>query len=252
MYPPDSIPVPESINDSMEGSPYYARAQQKDQLHYRNAKDIQHMRSIYYGMVKEVDDLIGEILDKLDELGIADNTLVIFVSDHGEMLGDHGMHSKMIFYEGSVHVPLLMRFPGRIRPGTAVEEPVSTMDVFATILDYMGMPIPKSDGISLRSLIEGKSTGHDVVSYSLGADKPNYMIRSGDLKLMMSQMEKNKGVDGLYNLKTDPLEMRNLLIDPVAPEKNRAQAKMMKSRLVDWLRKHEPHKVEQVEDRKLF
>ena len=252
MYSPQTIPVPESINDPMEDSPYRERANAKDQVHYRNAKQIQHMRSIYYGMVREVDDWIGEILNKLDDLGLADNTLVIFTSDHGEMLGDHGMHSKMIFYEGSVHVPLLMRFPGRIKQGSVVEAPVSTMDVCPTILDYMNMPIPQCDGISLRPFIEGEPVEHDVISYSLGRDRPNYMIRSGYLKLMMGQGEKSRCVNALYDLNADPLEMRNLLVSPDEPEKNREQAKKMKARLVQWLRRHEPHKVKDMAQRKLF
>jgi len=252
MYPPETIPVPESIKDPMTDSPYRERANEKDQMRYRDAEQIRHMRSIYYGMVKEVDDWIGKILNKLDDLGLADNTLVVFTSDHGEMLGDHGMHSKMIFYEGSVHVPLLMRFPGRIKPGTVVDAPVSTMDVCPTILDYMNMPIPRIDGISLRLLVEGNFVEHDVVSYSLGRDKPNYMIRSGQLKLMMGQGEKSRCVDGLYDLKADPLEMRNLLVSPVEPKKNREQAKKMKARLIQWMRRHEPHKVKDLAPRKLF
>jgi arylsulfatase A-like enzyme len=249
MYPPEMIPIPESINDPMEDSPYRDRADQKDQVHYRDAEHIRHMRSIYYGMVREVDDRIGDILKKLDDLGLADNTLVVFTSDHGEMLGDHGMHSKMIFYEGSVHVPLLMRFPGRIKPGTVVEAPVSTMDVCPTVLDYMNMSIPQCDGISLRPFIEGRPVGHDVISYSLGRDRPNYMIRSGDLKLMMGQSEKSRSVDALYDLNADPLEMRNLLVSPLAPEKNRQQAIKMKARLVQWMQQHEPHKVSDLEQR---
>jgi arylsulfatase A-like enzyme len=252
MYPPETIPVPESIKDPMVDSPYRERANEKDQKRYRDAEQIRHMRSIYYGMVKEIDDWIGKILNKLDDLGLTENTLVVFTSDHGEMLGDHGMHSKMIFYEGSVHVPLLMRFPGRIKPGTFVDEPVSTMDVCPTILDYMNMPIPRTDGISLRTFIKGKPVEHDVVSYSLGRDKPNYMIRSGNLKLMMAQGEKSRSVDGLYDLKADPLEMRNLLVSPIAPEKNHDQARKMKERLVLWLQQHEPQKVKDLEHRKLF
>ena len=252
MHSPETIPVPESINDPMEDSPYRERANAKDQVHYRDAEQIRHMRSIYYGVVREVDDWIGEILNKLDDLGLSDNTLVVFTSDHGEMLGDHGMHSKMIFYEGSVHVPLLMRFPGRIKPGMVVDAPVSSMDVCPTILDYMNMSIPQSDGISLRPFIEGMPVEHDVISYSLGRDKPNYMIRSGDLKLMMAQNEKTKGVDALYDLKADPLEMRNLIVSPVAPEKDREQAKRMKERLVQWMQQHEPRKVKDLVQRTLF
>ncbi len=253
MYPPETIPVPGSINDSMKDSPYKDRSNDDDQVHYRDAKDVQEMRSIYYGMVREIDDLIGEILDKLDALGIADDTLVIFTSDHGEMLGDHGMHSKMIFYEGSVHVPLLMRFPGRINPGTVIENPVSTMDLFSTILDYMGMTYPASDGITLRRVIDGRKIQRDeVVSYSLGGNRPNYMIRIDNLKLMMAQVHDSKNVDALYDLEADPLEMRNLIVSPIAPEKNRMQAEMMKARLIEWLEQHEPHKVADLEKRKLF
>jgi arylsulfatase A-like enzyme len=203
-------------------------------------------------MVKEVDDWIGEILQKLDDLELTDNTLVIFTSDHGEMLGDHGMHSKMIFYEGSVHVPLLMRFPGRISAGTVVKESVSSLDVFPTILDYLGLGTHPSDGRSLRTFIAGDPEPHDVVSFSTGRSTPNYMIRSGDLKLMMADNAQSNSVDALYNLATDPLEMRNLILSPNSPETNREQAEMMKSKLVAWLRVHEPPKVAGVEERELY
>lgn len=242
MYPPESIPVPDSIDDSMEDSPYHERANQEDQVPYRDGEQIQRMRSIYYGMVREIDDWIGEILRKLDELDLAENTLVVFTSDHGEMLGDHGLHSKMIFYEGSVHVPLLIRFPGRIEPGTVVEEPVSTMDVCPTLLDYLDLPAPRCDGISLRPFIEGQPVEHDVVSYSSGTRTPNYMIRSGDLKLMMAEKATNRSVDALYDLKSDPQEMHNLLASSDLSQKTREQAARMKARLVRWLQQHEPHK----------
>ncbi|VGO23511.1 sulfatase family protein [Pontiella sulfatireligans] len=252
MYPPATIPVPGNIDDPMDESPYKAKSKKKDQLHYRDAEQIQNMRSIYYGMVREIDDWIGVILKKLEDLGLADNTLVVFTSDHGEMLGDHGMHSKVIFYEGSVHVPLLMRFPGRIKPGTVVEEPISSMDVAPTLLDYLGLKAPKTDGISLRPFIEGKPVEHDVISYSLGRSEPNYMIRTGNLKLMMAQNKKGTGFDALYDLKADPLEMRNLIVSPISPEKNREQASRMKARLVQWMEKHEPHKVNDLQQRELF
>ncbi|MFC2116377.1 sulfatase-like hydrolase/transferase [Bacteroidota bacterium] len=252
MYSPEIIPAPESITDPMEDSPYRERANQTDQMRYRDAEQIRHMRSIYYGMVREIDDWIGEILTKLDELGLAENTLVIFTSDHGEMLGDHGMHSKTIFYEGSVHVPLLIRFPGRIKPGTIVESPVSTMDISPTILDYLGMPIPSCDGISLRTFVEGKPLDHDVVSFSRGNSTPNYMIRSGDLKMMIAENEKNQSVDALYDLNSDPNEMRNLIISPVSHSKNREQADKMKERLVKWMEIHEPNKANDLRQRELY
>lgn len=251
MYPPETIPVPESITDSMKGSPYRARAASEKQQPFRNAEEIPKMRSIYYGMVREVDDWIGRILNKLDELGIADNTLVVFASDHGEMLGDHGMHSKMVFYEGGAHVPLLIRFPGRIKPGTVIETPVSLMDVCPTILDYLNKPIPRCDGISLRPLIEGEPVEHYAISYWPASQTPNYMIRHGDLKLMIAEKESNRSVDALYDLKTDPLEMRNLLAADVVSDRHLAQGRRLKVRLVKWLQEHEPHKAQGLQQRTL-
>lgn len=252
MYPPNDIPVPKSINDPLEDSPYRNRGLAKDELRYKDAENIRDMRSIYYGMVTEIDDKIGEILDKLDELGLAENTLVIFTSDHGEMLGDHGMHSKSIFYEGGVHVPLLMRYPKKIKASTVVKEPVSTMDVFPTILDYMDIPIPKCDGISLRTFVEGNPVEHDVISYSPGKNGPGYMIRIGNRKLMMAQNKDAESVDALYDLEADPLEMCNLIVSPISPEKNREQALKMKARLVRWMEIHEPHKADDLKKRVIF
>lgn len=252
MYSPEAIPLPESINDSMEHSPYKQRSDQKDQLHYRDGEQIKNMRSIYYGMVKEVDDWIGEILAKLDNLGLTENTIVVFTSDHGEMLGDHGMHSKMIFYEGSVHVPLLMRFPKMIKKGTVVKEPVSALDVFPTILDYMGISIPKSDGISLKPFILNNPVDRAVVSYSTGRTAPNYMIRYNNLKLMMGESNKNTGINGLYDLDADPHEMRNLLKAPIDVALNKKQAINMKNLLVQWMQEHEPDKALGMEKRELY
>jgi arylsulfatase A-like enzyme len=252
MYPPKTIPVPKSISDPMYGSPYKLRSNQKDQLYYRDADKIKNMRAIYFGMVKEVDDWIGEILTKLDNLGLTENTLVVFTSDHGEMLGDHGMHSKMIFYEGSIHVPLLMRFPKRIKKGTVVNEPVSSLDIFSTILDYMEVSIPTSDGISLKPFIDNNPVDHVVVSHSGGNRTPNYMIRYKNLKLMMGESTKNRGTNGLYNLEADPLEMCNLLVTPVDVEINKKQATEMKKLLVAWMEKHEPTKALNMKKRELY
>eukprot|EP00928_Gymnodinium_smaydae_P036493 TRINITY_DN254_c0_g1_i1.p1 TRINITY_DN254_c0_g1~~TRINITY_DN254_c0_g1_i1.p1 ORF type:complete len:516 (-),score=58.15 TRINITY_DN254_c0_g1_i1:74-1621(-) len=252
MYPPEHILVSKSIDDSMVDSPYYSEEEVQPTYRFRDSQNIKEMSSIYYGMIKQVDDMIGKILDKLDDLGIADKTLVFFVADHGEMLGDHGLYGKQKFYEGSAHVPFLMRFPGRIKPGSVVEEPVSQMDVFATILDYMNVQIPESDGESLRPLIEGTGEARDVISYSSGKTHPNYMIRVGDWKLMMCESGTKKCKDALYDLKADPLEMRNLIASPISPEENQAQAQMMKKRLLKWLKHHEPHKVDDLKARSLF
>ena len=97
------------------------------------------------------------------------------------MLGDHGMHGKFVFYEGSVHVPLLMRLPKVIAPNTVIQAPASQMDLFSTILDYCGKPGHESEGNSLRPLIEGREegAGRFVVSEWPNTRVPGFMVCDG-------------------------------------------------------------------------
>ncbi len=243
MYPPQKIPVPVSIGDMRENSPYQTKARSDDKA-YRKPKNIQQMTSIYYGMVTEVDDWIGKILKRLDELGLRDNTLVIFTSDHGEMLGDHGMHGKFVFYEGSVHVPLLMRLPGTIAPNTVIHSPASQIDLFPTILDYCGKPGHESEGGSLRPLIEGrdKEAGSFVVSEWPNPRVPGFMAFDGRWKLLYARDANAQSLDALYDLRTDPQELDNLIGNNPDRAKHRVEAERMKGLLIEWLtRVKSPH-----------
>ncbi len=239
MYPAKDIPVPESIADPMTNSPYAARAARTEMKHYRNPAYVRQMTSNYYGMVAEVDHWVGKILAKLKALGLAERTLVIFTSDHGEMLGEHGLHSKMVFYEGSSHIPLLMRLPGAIAPGAAVTTPVSHVDLFATILDYLKQPARRSDGRSLRKLIDGdRDAGGDFCVSEWGSRRgPTIMARTVAYKYITSHAPDSPIVDALYDLRTDPHEMNNLIGKNPDKAKHVKQARAMKARLIEWLTK---------------
>ena len=223
------MPLPRSFNDPMEDSPY--RGKWEGLGHYRNRDTIGYMIANYYAMVKEIDDQVGRVLDKLDELGLTDRTLVVFTSDHGEMLGSHGMNGKFVFYEESVHIPLVMRLPGAIPAGTVVAEPVSQRDFFATFLDYLNVPDPGSEGHSLRGLIEGSGWGGDdfVVAEWPHLNVPGFMVRTQRWKLMFGCEADASSVDALYDLEYDPLEISNVIGQQ--PE----QALSLKDRLVSWL-----------------
>ena len=236
MYPPQKIPVPVSLGDSRANSPYQKDAGLTDNS-YRNPRNIQQMTSIYYGMVTEVDAWVGKILKRLDELGLRDNTLVIFTSDHGEMLGDHGMHGKFVFYEGSVHVPLLMRLPKVIAPNTVIQAPASQMDLFSTILDYCGKPGHESEGNSLRPLIEGREegAGRFVVSEWPNTRVPGFMVCDGRWKLLYGRAASAPSLDALYDLQTDPNELNNLIGNNPDKAAHRAEVERMKGLLMEWL-----------------
>jgi arylsulfatase A-like enzyme len=251
-YSPDEMPLPLSMMDDMDDSPYAGANKNYASPRYQDPEKVRNFIATYYGLVKEIDDWVGQILDKLDQHGLTEKTMVVFVSDHGEMLGSHGMTSKNIFYEESVHVPFLMRLPGAIAGGTRIKSAVSTRDIFPTVLDYLGQsPREGINSESLRGVIEGSETRDFVVAeWREDSKVPTYMIRSGDWKLLISNIPDANSVDALYNLKTDPNEMNNLLYEDMS-QANAAVAADLKTKLLSWLEDVQSPSVQGVRDRQL-
>lgn len=246
IYPiEDMIPSP-SIHDDMSNSPYASANGRLKNKEYSEPLKMRYMMADYYAMIKEVDDWVGKILDKLDELKIADKTMVIFTSDHGEMLGSHGMREKNVFYEESSHIPLIIRYPNKIKPHTVVNHYVSTLDLYATIMDYMGRKAPQSDGTSLRDLIENKNIQREnylVTEWDYRGDtQPNYMIIKNGWKMIIPYSEDSKVIDALYYLPSDPYETKNLIGKNPNRYKYKTKVNELKSDLLEWLKqKHSKH-----------
>jgi len=256
MYPAEDMVPPLSISDDMENSPYRSANGRLDNPEYSDPEMVKYMISNYYGLVREIDDWVGTILGKLDELGLAENTLVIFTSDHGEMLGAHGLREKNVFYEESAHIPLLIRYPAAIKPHTEVEGYVSLVDLFATILDYLGVEEHPSDGTSLRGLMEGSDEEHGkfvVTEWNYRGDiSPNYMIVQGKWKLMIPYSETSMVINALYDLQNDPHEMNNLLGEHPEKEMYRERAEELRASLLEWLEKHDSKFTDGVRRRELL
>ena len=236
MYHAEDMVTHVSVEDKRENVPY-----SKGQVipPYHDRKKVQYMVANYYAFVTEIDDWVGKILDKLDELQLAKKTLVVFVSDHGEMLGAHGMRGKFNFYEESVRVPFLMRYPGRIRGGQTISTPVSVLNLFPTILDYAGLKSVPTDGYSLRGIIEGtEKPKYDfaVSEWQWSNIKvPSIMIRTDHWKLMTTHREGGENVEVLFDLLNDPHEMNNLLGTNPEQFAYREIAEEMRSKLVGYL-----------------
>jgi arylsulfatase A-like enzyme len=185
------------------------------------------MMAAYYASIEMIDDQVGRVLDALERTGQRENTLVIFTSDHGEMLGDHGLFAKGCrFYEGAVHVPLLFSWPARFRPGLRSSALVELTDIVPTLLDAVGIPPPDSvQGQSLLRILTGeadpslhrpfvRSEYHDALL--VNAPKPTHanMFFDGRWKLVTYH-----GVGGeLYDSADDPHEFRNRWQDPACRE----------------------------------
>ncbi len=256
MFPVNKMVAPFSIDDKMENSPYKKANGRLDHTEYADPEKIKYMIASYYGLVKEVDDWVGKILDKVDELGLADNTLIIFTSDHGEMLGAHGMREKNVFYEESAHVPLLVRYPGKVKNKTVVNGYISTLDLFPTILDYLNIEKYKTDGTSLRGLIDGTDSQHGkyvVQEWDYRGDiESNYMIVKEGWKLIIPYSENSKVINALYDLNTDPNEMNNLLGTNPEKQNYAGRTEDLRGSLLEWLRKNKSSHIEGVEKRKLY
>ncbi|MCF7976148.1 MAG: sulfatase-like hydrolase/transferase [Phycisphaerae bacterium] len=256
LYPAKDMVPPVSIADAMENSPYRTANGRLGNPEYADTEKIRYMMSNYYGLVKEIDDWVGEILKTLEAQGLADNTLVIFTSDHGEMLGAHGLREKNVFYEESAHIPLILRFPGEINKNTPVNGYVSTVDLFATILDYLEVEAHPSDGKSLRGLIEGTDSEHGryvVTEWDYRGDtESNYMVVKGGWKLIIPYSKESKVINAMYDLHNDPHEMNNLLGNNPDRHLHAEKAEELRACLLEWLKKHRSKHIQGVKERDLI
>lgn len=229
-YQLDDIPPPVTTPAELDAKPpiqaeaskrSYAGAA-RGYAEYSDA-ELAEVRRAYFAMVSLVDDEVGRILAALEETGLDQNTIVVFTSDHGEMLGDHQLMLKGPFmYDCAVKVPLIVRWPGVAQPASRRSELVQWVDLAPTFLETAGVPIPHAmQGRSLVPLISGTdSSWRDwaLCHYrNSGNPYPDpvhvTMLRHGRHKLVVHHGAPASGRDRtgeLYDLEDDPLELKNL------------------------------------------
>lgn len=175
-------------------------------------REIRRAVAAYYGMVETIDGHYGRVMEALREVGQdLDEWIVVYCSDHGEMLGEHGIWEKQKFYEGSARVPLIIRYPRRFAGGTVVDENVNLCDLFATLAGLAGLEIPEGlDSRSLVPLAEGRAEGWKNETLSQFGTT-NYMIKRDHLKY---QYYGEAMPEVLFDLERDPDETANRAEDP--------------------------------------
>jgi len=175
----------------------------------------------YLGCIAAVDENIGRILDYLDKAGLAENTIVVYTSDQGFYLGDHGWYDKRFMYEESLRMPLIARFPGYIKRGSVNDELVSNLDFASTFLELADVDIPSNmQGRSLSRLLRNRkvkdwreSIYYHYYEYpAVHMVKRHYGVRTKRYKLMHFYYD----IDAweLYDLEKDPQELHNVYHDP--------------------------------------
>lgn len=192
-------------------------------LYQQTEERVRNARHAYYGMISYIDDKVGELVQALEDTGRAEDTIVLFTADHGELLGERGLWYKMSFLDRSARVPLIVHAPGRF-PAGRVASPVSLVDLLPTFVELAeGEAAPRfvdePDGQSLLPLLDGEEDGRGerpVLGELLGegAIAPHLMIRRGRYKYIHGPPDP----DQLFDLSRDPGELRNLADDPAHAE----------------------------------
>lgn len=236
MYSHDSVSLPAHRTLDLEKRPWWHRASLEGEPQVNDPRLKEHRKSVsrvlsqtdrqlahmtanYFGMISLIDHSVGRIMNAVRDLGIEEETLVIYTSDHGEFLGDHGLFLKgPMAYEGVLRVGLIIAGPG-VPGGKIVEDPVSTLDLAATFCDYAGTYLPEgAQSRTLRPLLVGGNETRDAaysewkllpVRCGVGLDLRTVRTRTHKLTLEMISEEGE-----LYDLKNDPNEMCNLWADP--------------------------------------
>ena len=228
--------MPNYVEGELENKPCFQKLDHKgaynnhdsnnETYSYDKMSEYEHklVKASYYAMIELIDTQVGRLIDCLEANGQLDNTLIIFMSDHGEMLGDHGIYLKgPYFYEGAVKVPLIMSYPEKIKKGIRSKALVELMDIAPTLAEFAGMPAQKQmQGKSLLGLLTGRSSldEHKTSVYSEYYNSMPWhknptafctMVCDGRYKLVAVHGQ-NEGE--LYDLKQDSNETTNRWYDP--------------------------------------
>ena len=211
---------------------------------------VRQLRATYYGMMTEVDDRLGEVFAFLDETGQWDDTLVIFTSDHGEQLGDHHLLGKVGYFDESFRIPLVIKATRNPRAGQVEEAFTESIDLMPTILDAVGGETPRSvDGRSLLPLLRGPAPDgwRDALHYEYDFRDVHYSQPERDLGIGMDESGLCVLQDAdfkyvhfaalpplLFDLRTDPQQMRDLAADPAYD----AVLKSYAQRMLSWRMRH--------------
>ncbi|MFW6313537.1 MAG: sulfatase, partial [Spirochaetota bacterium] len=201
--------MPPAITDELENKPRWHTGRDRK----LSADEIVHTRRQYCAEIELIDDYVGRMLDTLERRGLLENTVVVFTSDHGEMLGDHGMYTKSVAYEGATHIPLVIAGPG-VRSGAVSDALLGLIDLNPTVCELAGLePQPGIDAVSLVPVLAGEREEHRDSVYitlrqfqALVTDRHKFVDNYNDLA-------------EVYDLQNDPEELDNLAVSDEARAK---------------------------------
>jgi len=234
MYDPREVPAPFVNRDGKSRNPHGLRTAIAHGVPLFSPETIQSTRAHYYGLISFQDKQLGRLMQYLEDNGLSENTIVLFVADHGDMMGDFGWFFKCVMNEGSCRIPFMIRYPGEIPDGRVSEEFVGLQDIVPTLAGLLNIELPgKVDGIDLTPLLKAKDfTGREYfVSYSMDPPNQTYMVRTDCWKYIYSE---NNGVEEFYDMVHDPNEEWNLIDKVEFREKIAAH----RAKMIQWAKEN--------------
>jgi arylsulfatase A-like enzyme len=255
LYNDVTIPLPKQVDiESIQRLPLPVQKMiLRSKVYDMDRENLEWRYRSYYGDVTWLDEEVGKTLDELDRHGLTDNTIIIVSTDHGDQMLEHGLFGKNVFFEDSVHIPLLVSWPKHVRPGV-YSELIEAVDVLPTVLELCGLPIPDHvQGRSFAALIAGDRAQYrpreaifaeNIMPEVITDGDEGYFfepgqgvggIRHPDAKMVRTNRWKLNYYVGhggeLYDLENDPGEWNNLYDDP----EHAAIVQELKGVLLDWL-----------------
>lgn len=233
MYDADEIPEPPNFGPQT-GKPQANTTSYYHQLFKDQGESWEEWKkttAVYWGYCTMMDDLVGRLLDELEAQEILDDTLVIFISDHGEMLGAHGLWHKMMPYREALRVPFLMRFPGKITPGIRSQANVSLIDIPPTLLALINESVTDMQGRDISPAFhDGKEFQEDAYRFSEHRPLGDWhnavewrLVTDNRYKYVWNQGD----LDEFYDLQADPYELNNRIdVSDLARERQRLRQRL--------------------------
>jgi arylsulfatase A-like enzyme len=234
MYDPDALTIPRIDPGEHENNPPYFQLTQQEKpdfstyresgkaihgmsSHVHDPEELKKNIATYYGMISLMDKYIGKILDKLDELGLADNTIVIFTSDHGHYYGHHGLIAKGPFhYEDGIKVPMMVRYPDHVPAGEISQSMQSLVDYAPTFLSLAGVPVPRTmTGVDQSAVWLGnKEQARDHILCENHHEPTTIHLKTYVDQRYKITVHYNREYGELFDLQEDPHEINNLWGNP--------------------------------------
>lgn len=217
MYPIDQIKLPEEREDDWDNKPEVAKF--TDPLHWGlSVEQRKEVLQAYYASISFMDAQVGKLLDALEEFGLDENTIIVFWSDHGYHVGQHGQWMKQSLFEHVAQTPLIISVPG-ITQGIPSSGIVEFVDIYPTLADLCGLEAPKDlHGKSLVPLLKNPNTKWDYPAFTqVLRNRNNKRVDGRSIRVdRYRYSEWNEGEEGveLYDYETDPLEFNNLALKP--------------------------------------